>query len=218
LKAARALAARIPGLPLGRFHLTKNLPVAAGLGGGSSDAAAALRALAWHNGLSLDDARLRAAAAATGSDVPVCLEPCARMMSGRGEIVGPPFGWPPLFAVLANPGISAPTAQVFAALGLARGETMSAPAAPPDGSGRRAILAALSAGRNDMETAARAIAPEIGEALAALARSPGARLARMSGSGATGFALFDDRRAAGLAARSLARARPRWWVRATVLR
>jgi 4-diphosphocytidyl-2-C-methyl-D-erythritol kinase len=218
LKAARALAARIPGLRLGRFHLTKNLPVAAGLGGGSSDAAAALRALAWRNGLGLDDARLRAAAAAAGSDVPVCLEPRLRTMRGRGEIVGPPLGWPPLFAVLANPGISAPTARVFASLGLARGETMSAPAAAPDASDPAGIAAALAAGRNDLEQAARAIAPQIGEALAALARSPGAKRARMSGSGATCFALFDNRRAAVLAAQSLAVRKPGWWVRATLLR
>jgi len=218
LKAARALATRVPGLCGGRFHLTKNIPVSAGLGGGSSDAAAALRALSDANGLALGDERVRAAAIATGSDGLVCLDPRARLMRGRGERVGPPLLWPPVFALLVNPGVSVPTPAVFAGLGLARGETRGAPTPPPAGQECESILAALAAGRNDMEPAARALAPEIGEVLAALAGMPGARVARMSGSGATCFALFDDRRAAARAARVMAREKPGWWVRATALR
>ncbi len=103
IKAARALAARVDGLRMGAFRLVKRLPAAAGVGGGSSDAAAALRLLARHNALSLDDPRVIAAAQETGSDVPVCLVPRARMMSGRGEIVGPALGLPPVFAVMVNP-------------------------------------------------------------------------------------------------------------------
>jgi 4-diphosphocytidyl-2-C-methyl-D-erythritol kinase len=218
LKAARALAARLPGLRGGRFHLTKNIPVAAGLGGGSSDAAAAMRALAHANGLTLDDARVRDAAVATGSDVPVCLDPRARIMGGRGQQVGPPLAWPPIFAVLANPGVTVSTPQVFAEFGLARGDMFGAPTPLPAAQDCETILAALAAGRNDMEPAARALAPEIGEVLAELAGMPGARLARMSGSGATCFALFDDRRAAVRAARALAKRKPEWWTRGTLLR
>ncbi len=121
LRAARALAAQIPGLTLGRFRLVKRLPAAAGIGGGSSDAAAALAALAEANGLSAEDERLRAAAAETGADVPVCLFPRARIMSGVGERLGPPVALPEVFAVLANPRVPAPTRDVFEALGLAPG-------------------------------------------------------------------------------------------------
>ena len=109
LKAARALAERVQGLKLGRFTLEKHLPVAAGLGGGSSDAAAALRLLARENNISLDDERVRAAAKATGADVPVCLEPKARMMRGIGEVLSDPVDLPELPAVLVNPGVAVPT-------------------------------------------------------------------------------------------------------------
>jgi 4-diphosphocytidyl-2-C-methyl-D-erythritol kinase len=220
LRAARALAERVPRLKLGRFHLRKALPVAAGLGGGSSDAAAALRALAAANGLAPDDERLFAAAAAVSSDAPVCLCPSARPMAGRGERLGPPLGLAPLPAVLANPGDAVATPAVFAALGLAPGAWRGAPTGLPleFGCDAARALEALAAGRNDLQASAIRIAPAIGDTLAALARLDGARLARMSGSGATCFALFDDRHAAARAARALAGAHPGWWVRATYLR
>jgi 4-diphosphocytidyl-2-C-methyl-D-erythritol kinase len=220
LLAARALAERVPRLKLGRFHLRKTLPVAAGLGGGSSDAAAALRALAAANGLAPDDERLFAAAAAVSSDAPVCLCPRARQMAGRGERLGPALGLPPLPAVLANPGVAVATPAVFATLGLAPGASLDAPPAPRLEAGCDAACAldALAAGRNDLQASAIRIAPAIGDALEALRRLDGARLARMSGSGATCFALFDDRHAAARAARALHAARPGWWVRATYLR
>ena len=113
-KAARALAARRPGLALGAFDLDKRLPVAAGLGGGSSDAAAALRLLAEANGIARDDADLHAAARATGADVPVCLDPRPRIMRGIGERLSAPLALPPLPAVLVNPGVALPTKAVFA--------------------------------------------------------------------------------------------------------
>jgi 4-diphosphocytidyl-2-C-methyl-D-erythritol kinase len=220
LRAARALAERVPRLRLGRFHLLKALPVAAGLGGGSSDAAAALRALAVANGLASDDGRLFAAAAAVGADVPVCLCPSARRMGGRGEKLGPALRLPPLPAVLANPGAAVATPAVFAALGLKPGASLDAPAAPRLAAGCDAAraLSALEAGRNDLQASATRLAPAIGATLAALTRLDGARLVRMSGSGATCFALFDDRHAAARAARALAAAHPAWWVRATCLR
>ena len=116
LKAARALAERVEGLKLGRFALTKRLPVAAGIGGGSADAAAALRLLARANRIALDDPRLMEAARVTGADVPVCLDPRPRVMRGIGEILSAPLALPKLPAVLVNPRVAVPTKDVFAAL------------------------------------------------------------------------------------------------------
>jgi 4-diphosphocytidyl-2-C-methyl-D-erythritol kinase len=216
LRAARALAESAPGLRLGHFRLFKALPVAAGLGGGSSDAAAALRALGEANNMADDDPRLWAAARATGADVSVCIDPRARMMRGIGDSIGPALGLAPLPAVLVNPGVAVPTPQVFAGLALARGEVLGRADAreidPVD------IFAALAAGRNDLQPSAEAIAPEIREALDLLRAGPGVRLARMSGSGATCFALYSDRHMAARAARALRAERPAWWVRATFLR
>ena len=220
LRAARNLQERAPGLRLGRFHLRKTLPVAAGLGGGSSDAAAALRALADANDLAADDPRLWAAAQATGSDVPVCLDPRARTMGGLGERLGPPLRLPPLFAVLVNPRVAVATPAVFARLGLAKG-TSSGLAAPPAldiGSGRAEAMAAFERGRNDMQAAACALAPTISRVLEALSILRGVSLTRMSGSGATCFAIFETRAAASRAGASLRREHPDWWVKATVLR
>jgi 4-diphosphocytidyl-2-C-methyl-D-erythritol kinase len=216
IKAARALAGRVPGLVLGRFTLRKQLPVAAGLGGGSSDAAATLRALAQANGLTADDPRLAEAARATGADVPVCLFPRARRMSGIGEVLSPPLGIKPLPAVLVNPRVASPTPAVFAGLGLARGQSSgsSAFAEPLDGD----VVAALAKGRNDMQASAERLTPAITETLALLGEAGGARLVRMSGSGATCFGLYADRHAAARAAAWMKRRRPEWWVRATFLR
>lgn len=116
LRAERALAARVAGLRSGGFMLDKRLPVAAGLGGGSSDAAAALRLLACANALALDDPRLTEAAREVGADVPVCLQPRARIMRGIGERLSPSLALSPLAAVLANPGVAVPTGEVFRAL------------------------------------------------------------------------------------------------------
>ena len=220
LRAARGLAARVPNLRMGAFHLVKRLPVAAGIGGGSSDAAAALRLLARLNHLPLDHATVIAAARGTGADVPVCLDPRARMMRGAGEEIGPVLGLAPLPAVLLNPGVPVPTAPVFKALGLAVGQTLDGAAHPgiAGGLGADALLAALTPARNDLEAPALTVAPVIGEALAALREREGCRLARMSGSGATVFALFTDRRAAVRAAAGLRAAHPDWWVAPTFLR
>ena len=220
LKAVRELSARRAGLRLGAFSLVKRLPVAAGIGGGSSDAAAALRLLARANAVPLSDPAIVAAAQATGADVPVCLEARARMMRGIGTELGAALRLAPLFAVLVNPGVPVPTSAVFRALALASG--IRRPGSPhpviPAPSDRQALLAVLAAGRNDLEAGARAVAPAVDEVLALLASLDGARLARMSGSGGTCFALFDDRRAAASAAKAVRCARPGWWAKATVLR
>jgi len=218
LKAAHALAERAEGLRLGRFILSKRLPVAAGLGGGSADAAAALRLLARHNQLALDDLRLAAAARATGADVPVCLDPRPRLMRGVGEILSAPIGLPRLPAVLINPRVAVPTKDVFARLAAPRivrlppNEPHDCP--PVD---RAALISYLHDRTNDLEPPAIALTPVIAAVLNALQRLADVRLARMSGSGATCFALFDQLKAAAAAARTLRAQYPQWWVRAAIL-
>ncbi len=175
-----------------------------------------MRALAVFNGLAADDERLFAAARGDRRRRPVCLDPRARIMAGIGERLGPALRLEPLPAVLVNPGVAVPTPRVFAALGLARGATAGFGPAAAVAAGRDAS-SALRAGRNDLQPSAESLAPEITEALAQLSAS-GADLARMSGSGATCFALYPDRHAAARAARALKAARPGWWVRATYLR
>ena len=191
LKAANALAAEIPDLKLGRFTLDKRLPVAAGLGGGSSDAGAALRLLARANRLKLDDRRLQKVARRLGADVPVCVEPRPRRMRGIGEVLSAPLTMPKLAAVLVNPGVAVPTRDVFAMLGLKPGgrRTRAARtrALPRD---RDGLVEFLAGERNDLEPAAIKVQPIIARVLAALRNEPRCELARMSGSGATCFGLF----------------------------
>jgi 4-diphosphocytidyl-2-C-methyl-D-erythritol kinase len=214
LKAVAALRARVPGLKAGYFQLDKNLPVAAGIGGGSSDAAAALRLAARLNGIALDDPRLAASALVVGADVPVCLDPRARIMRGVGEQLSAPIDMPRLAAVLINPGVALATRDVFSKLSLA--QLGSAPlAAVPENAD--AIFDYLAAHGNDLTDAAIACAPAVSEVLNALAALPGVRLARMSGSGSTCFALFSSAADATAAASRLQKARPAWWVAATSL-
>lgn len=219
VKAARNLGARVPGLKLGSFVLTKRLPVGAGIGGGSSDAAAALRLLAELNGLALDDGRLRDAARETGADVPVCLQPRSRMMRGTGERLGPRLGPRPLFAILVNPGVHLDTRAVFARMGLKPGQEMGLEEHPAihDELDRDSYINAVLAGRNDMQRAASHLAPVIHDVVDALARTENCRVARMSGSGSTCFGLFATRSAARGAAASLRQTHSNWWIRATAL-
>jgi 4-diphosphocytidyl-2-C-methyl-D-erythritol kinase len=218
LKAAKALAAEIPKLKLGRFTLDKRLPVAAGLGGGSSDAGAALRLLARANRLKLDDRRLQKIARRIGADVPVCVDPRPRRMRGIGEVLSAPLMIPKLAAVLVNPGVAVPTKDVFAMLALKPGKGLRRAkrgrALPRD---RDGLLEYLVSERNDLEPPAIKLQPVIARVLAALSKEPGCKLARMSGSGATCFGLFTSSRAANAAARNISAIRPRWWVKATVL-
>ena len=218
LKAANALAGLIPGLTLGAFALEKKLPVAAGIGGGSTDAAAALRLLARANNLAGDDPRIYAAARATGADVPVCLDPRTRLMRGIGEKLSAPLKLPRLAAVLVNPGVAVATKDVFAGW---------KPVAGPGASLNAAALAQLAdpgqflqflqSQANDLETPAVALAPVIAEALAAFHVLPGCTVARMSGSGATCFALMSSAAAAADAAKTMQGKFPDWWVRACAL-
>jgi 4-diphosphocytidyl-2-C-methyl-D-erythritol kinase len=200
-RAARAYADAFAGSNEGALTLVKRLPVASGIGGGSADAAATLRALAKRDGIPLDDPRLFAIADALGSDVPACLLGRSALGRGRGEQLEPVDGLTGMPVLLVNPGVAVSTAPVFAAWdGRDRG---------PIGEG--APLGRALLGRNDLEAPARRIAPAIGEALALLLDGDGTRLVRMSGSGATCFALYDRPEDRAAAARAINTVRPDWW-------
>jgi 4-diphosphocytidyl-2-C-methyl-D-erythritol kinase len=216
LKAARALAAQVPDLKLGRFTLEKRLPVAAGLGGGSSDAAAALRLLAKANRLKAGSTRVAKIAPGIGADVPVCVDPRPRRMRGIGEVLSPPLKMPKLAAVMVNPGVAVPTRDVFTKLGLKPGGPVrrAAPArALPRGI--EAFVKYLSKHGNDLEAPAIEVQPVIARVLDDIRESKGCLLARMSGSGATCFGIFESPRAATAAAARLSAVQPQWWVKAT---
>ena len=180
--------------------LTKNLPIAAGIGGGSADAAATLRALARLHGVDPCDPRLTAIAARLGADVPACLLGRTALGTGKGDALVAIDGLAGIPLLLANPRIPVSTAAVFAGWdGIDRGALGGGP-----------LLARARNGRNDLEAAAIALAPAIGEVRASLDAAPGAMLARMSGSGATCFALFIDQAARDRAA-EVATGRG-WWT------
>ncbi|MGA3400136.1 MAG: 4-(cytidine 5'-diphospho)-2-C-methyl-D-erythritol kinase [Acetobacteraceae bacterium] len=213
LRAARALAAEA-GVPAhARLVLEKHLPVASGIGGGSADAAAALRLLCRLWGITPDPAALDLLALRLGADVPVCLRSQPARMGGVGEALEPAPALPACCVLLVNPGVAVATASVFRA----RSGAFSPPARLPDGWGDAATMAAdLALLANDLEAPARGLCPAIGDVLTAIAAQPGCLLARMSGSGATCFGLFADPAAAGRAAGATARAG--WWVWAGALR
>ena len=223
LKAAQLLAKRVPDLKAGRFTLEKMLPVAAGIGGGSADAAAALRLLARLNGLAPDDARLLEVALLTGADVPVCLASRSCDMTGVGETLLP-LSLPKMPCVLVNPRLAVATRDVFEKLGLRNGELLvgatdviRATGWPDPGASLEDWVEALAASSNDLEAPALRIEPVIGEVLAALSATDGAWLARMSGSGATCFAIYENTAEAQRAAQKIQLAHPGWWVHAGVL-
>lgn len=201
LRAARAFAAAFNVPATGRFTLDKRLPVASGVGGGSADAAAALRALARRHGIAIDAPELFACAATLGSDVPACLLGRSATGAGRGERLVPVDGLTGTPVLLVNPGVAVSTAAVFRAWdGIDRG------ALTETGD----VLDRALAGRNDLEPPARALAPAIDDVLAVLGAT-GATLVRMSGSGATCFALYAETAACVRAAGHVRGARPDWW-------
>ncbi|MDF0521777.1 4-(cytidine 5'-diphospho)-2-C-methyl-D-erythritol kinase [Bradyrhizobium yuanmingense] len=223
LKAAKLLAEAVPGVKLGAFALDKVLPVAAGIGGGSADAAAALRLLARLNDLSLDDPRIQKVALATGADVPVCLLSRACDMTGVGEQLLP-LALPSMPCVMVNPRVPVATKDVFQALGLRNGELLvgvtdviRAPAWPEEGASISDWVEVLETVANDLEAPALRIEPVIGEVLDALRDSAGVKLARMSGSGATCFAIYGAPAEAHAAAEKIRRDHPGWWVHAGTL-
>lgn len=213
LRAARALATHSGQRAAAAIKLTKNLPVASGIGGGSSDAAATLRGLVRLWGLNVSWSELRAIAATLGSDVPVCVESHAAWMEGRGERLTPAGALPEMAMVLVNPGVSVSTGDAFRTLNSRSGVGKVNHAARMQT--HSDLLTILKLTTNDLEAPARVIAPVIGDVLDELARMPGAEFWRMSGSGATCFALFEDGSAAELAAIALSHSHPHWWVQAT---
>jgi 4-diphosphocytidyl-2-C-methyl-D-erythritol kinase len=222
-KAAQLLGERVSDLKLGDFTLDKMLPVAAGIGGGSADAAAALRLLAQANGLAVNDARLIEVAKLTGADVPVCLASRACVMTGVGETLLP-LRLPKMPCVLVNPRVPVATREVFEALGLRNGELLvgitdviRATAWPEEGASIEDWVEVLAAGSNDLEAPATRIQPVIAEVLSALSATNGAWLARMSGSGATCFAIFENTPEAQRASQKIQLDHPQWWVHAGVL-
>lgn len=202
LRAARAFAARFAPDAVHAIHLDKALPVASGIGGGSADAAATLRALAHLHGIE-DRPALLEIARTLGADVPACLEGITAFGAERGDALRPlpPLGDVP--ALLVNPGVAVSTAAVFAGWGGDAG----APLDPADWRG----------GRNDLEAPARRLAPAIDAVLALLAAQAGVTVARMSGSGATCFALFATIADRDAADRAIAAAQPGWWRLATTI-
>jgi 4-diphosphocytidyl-2-C-methyl-D-erythritol kinase len=207
LRAARWLAAEVGIAPYGHLILDKHLPVSSGIGGGSADAAAALRLLSrlWRIDPAPD--RLNPIAERLGADVPVCLLNRPARLAGIGEQLRPAPALPPMGIVLVNPGVAVSTPAVFKL----RSGAFSADAVLPSGWPDAAALAAtLRTTRNDLQSAACVVAPVIAQVLDALAADPACLLARMSGSGATCFGLYGSAAAARLAADGLGRLG--WWV------
>lgn len=209
LKAARGLAEASGCAAHAAINLTKRLPVASGIGGGSADAAATLSALMRLWRLELEPDVLARIALSLGADVPVCLGGEAARVSGIGEVIAPVGRLPKAGLLLVNPLLPVATAAVFKA----RQGAYSAPAPALGGLQTVDALGTVLRGtRNDLEPAAKGLAPAIADVLDSLAKLEGCRLARMSGSGATCFGLFDDEASAQRAARLLAPMRPGWWL------
>jgi 4-diphosphocytidyl-2-C-methyl-D-erythritol kinase len=209
-----------PGLRLGSVRLDKNLPIAAGLGGGSADAAALLRAVQRANPERAGALPWREIAGRIGADVPVCLANRPALVAGKGDEVVPVRLLPEVNAVLVNPRLPLPTAQVFAALraGPAPPAAASASPGPPlELAGLQDLLAYAGARGNALERPAAELVPAVGAIKAALAAQPDCRLAAMSGSGPTCFGVFPDRAAAERAAAAIAGAHSDWWVVSTLL-
>lgn len=218
LKAAWALRAAADEPDLGaRLVLEKHLPVAAGLGGGSADAAAALRLLNRLWALDFSLKQLAEIASVVGADVPACVWSRPLVMEGIGETVTPLVAWPALHGVIVNPGVALSTADVFATFDAQEpASTLAANTRPPVAGTPEAAFERIVEGQNDLESAAIGLAPIVGDVLKALDGLASARLARMSGSGASCFALFDNAKEAEAAADTLRARQPGWLVRPVI--
>ncbi|MBW3559056.1 MAG: 4-(cytidine 5'-diphospho)-2-C-methyl-D-erythritol kinase [Proteobacteria bacterium] len=217
-RAARLLfqAAGVPPPGL-RLTLRKSVPVAAGLGGGSSDAGAALRLLNARLPEPLAPEALEAVAAGLGADGPACLQARPVLATGVGEVLGPAPSCPPLPAVLVNPRRPSPTGDVYRAYDAGPVAAADLPDLPRAIGSPEQAAAVLRACRNDLQAAASALEPAIGEVLNLVSDQPETLLARMSGSGATCFALCATRAATRALASRITQARPDWWVRTCLL-
>lgn len=216
--AAETARARNPALTLGRFRLVKTLPVAAGLGGGSADAAAALRLIGRANPDVLSEEVASEIAPALGSDVTACLRSAPVLMMGRGETVAPVLRFPSCGVLLANPGVPLATKCVYGALNASQMNAAAEMPEIPDFSGdfEKLIDYAVARG-NDLEPVAVRLVPAIEVVLAALRALQGARLTRLSGSGPTCLAVFATPQEAHGAAASLAQREPDWWIASGML-
>jgi len=216
-RAARAVRGQWAHSATGRIELHKTLPVAAGIGGGSADAAAALRALMALNADLRDPPAWLSIAQNLGADVPVCLTSRLSFMRGLGERVDGVAMDVRLPAVLVNPATPLATSRVFANLAAQPLPNNHVPADLPRLHSRGDLFDWALAGRNDLEAPALRLAPVIGRVRAALQFCHGCLLARLSGSGPTCFGLFETSAQAEAAAGIIARGQPDWWVRATTL-
>ena len=210
MRAAKALRPSTNNSPGAAFTLMKHLPVASGIGGGSSDAASAVRLLEALWRLDLDDTSISQTLLDLGADVPVCHYGRPALMSGIGEVLTPWEPLPPLYVVLANPRVGVPTGAVFKRL--ERFSPLGLGTQPPADQGFEAFVEFLSGCHNSLERPALTIEPVVGRVLEAMGELPGCALNRMSGSGATCFGLFADGNAAREGARVLAERHPDWWV------
>ncbi len=220
LQAARALSEALDGdAPTLAFKLEKQLPCAAGIGGGSADAAAALRLIIRAHGGEKAMTMAEAIAPLLGGDVLACLRGVPGLMSGEGEHYEPMLGIPPFPALLVNPMIACPTGSVFKAYDANPPSSVPAHPLPPAGRARQGDFVEWIAQNtaNNLETPAGALVPEIRTTLNTLSALPGAKLTRMSGSGATCFTIFSDMDAAEYAAQTVKAQQPDWWVCATLL-
>ena len=215
IKAAHMLAELAGIEPLAKITLTKNLPIASGIGGGSADAAATLQALIelWRITLSQDE--LFTLAGQLGADVPVCLTGRPSFVSSIGEKITPAAPLPKAWLALVNPGEPVATPEVFAKRvgDFSAAQSFDVTPATPN-----ELASILGERQNDLTTAATKVAPVISDVLSALRATSGQLLSRLSGSGATCFALFDDETAARNAATSLQADHPAWWVQAAAMR
>jgi 4-diphosphocytidyl-2-C-methyl-D-erythritol kinase len=211
------LRAKAPALTLGAVHLEKNLPVAAGVGGGSADAGGLLRAVRRANEKQAQAVDWHGIAARLGADIPVCLANVPAVMSGKGERLLPVQRLPSAAAVLVNPRRPLQTAQVFAALAAPPLPAAPSHEPPPAIADLDGLCAYMRAHGNTLQRPATGILPAIGEVISALEAQAGCRLAAMSGSGPTCFGLFADSAAAAEAARALSAGQPSWWIAATSL-
>ncbi len=201
-----------------RLGLDKRLPIASGLGGGSADAAATLRLLNEAFELDLPEATLSAIGLELGSDVPACLNGRPAIATGRGERLQPAPRFPDLAAVLVNPGAPSPTGEVYREYDKAVSASgANAPLWPARFESAVAMAEFLRTCRNDLQAPAMALQPAIGQVLRLLAQQPEALLTRMSGSGATCFALCSTPEGAAALAARVAAAQPSWWVAACLL-
>jgi 4-diphosphocytidyl-2-C-methyl-D-erythritol kinase len=222
LLAARALAERVSDAKLGRFELAKYLPVGAGLGGGSADAAGAFRLLASLNDLSFDDPRILIAASKIGADVAVCLSQKARVMSGIGDRLSDPLKLPPLPAVIVFPNVPVPTNEMFGIYDELGVESLSGnypdhPEVHAIPLERDKFIAFLNTQANDLTRATHSFTSVVGIVEEHLHQTSGVRLVRMTGSGSSVFALYDSAAQAKKAAEEIRAEHPDWWVSATTL-